>query len=110
LLKVAVLDQGGHLGGEDYQAGDAGDHRRRRRCGRGTSGRCSWSSWLTGSGCPVCWTAGRASPPARARHRTGPVGTDLAVMLADGGDCLSDLAALRDQPEWWAEQVVKLPR
>ena len=24
---------------------------------------------------------------------------DLAVMLADGGDCLSDLAALRDQPE-----------
>jgi hypothetical protein len=24
--------------------------------------------------------------------------TDLAVMLADGGDCLSDLAALRDQP------------
>ena len=23
---------------------------------------------------------------------------DLAVMLADGGDCLSDLAALRDQP------------
>ena len=24
---------------------------------------------------------------------------DLAVMLAHGGDCLSDLAALRDQPE-----------
>ena len=24
---------------------------------------------------------------------------DLAVLLADGGDCLSDLAALRDQPE-----------
>jgi DDE family transposase len=24
---------------------------------------------------------------------------DLAVVLADGGDCLSDLAALRDQPE-----------
>ena len=23
---------------------------------------------------------------------------DLAVMLADGGDCLSDLAVLRDQP------------
>jgi hypothetical protein len=30
-------------------------------------------------------------------------------MLADGWDCLSDLAALRDQPEWWAEQLVKLP-
>ena len=24
---------------------------------------------------------------------------DLVVMLADGGDCLSDLAVLRDQPE-----------
>ena len=24
---------------------------------------------------------------------------DLAVLLADGGDCLSDLAVLRDQPE-----------
>jgi hypothetical protein len=24
---------------------------------------------------------------------------DVAVMLADGGDCLSDLAVLRDQPE-----------
>jgi DDE family transposase len=37
--------------------------------------------------------------PGRARHRAGEVVTDLAVMLADGGDCLSDLAALRDQPE-----------
>ena len=36
--------------------------------------------------------------PGRARHRAGKVVTDLAVMLADGGDCLSDLAALRDQP------------
>ena len=36
--------------------------------------------------------------PGRARHRAGKVLTDLAVMLADGGDCLSDLAALRDQP------------
>jgi hypothetical protein len=29
----------------------------------------------------------------------GAVLRDLAVVLADGGDCLSDLAALRDQPE-----------
>jgi DDE family transposase len=28
---------------------------------------------------------------------------DVAVMLADGGDCLSDLAALRDQPEVFGE-------
>ena len=33
---------------------------------------------------------------------------DLAVMLADGGDCLSDLAALRDQPELFG-QVASTP-
>src|SRR5215213_4321539 len=42
--------------------------------------------------------AGRGQP-SRARHWAGTVVVDLAVMLADGGDCLSDLAALRDQPE-----------
>lgn len=31
------------------------------------------------------------------RHDPGRVVRDLAVMLADGGDCLSDLGALRDQ-------------
>jgi hypothetical protein len=35
----------------------------------------------------------------RRRHLDAAVLRDLAVMLADGGDCLSDLAALRDQPE-----------
>jgi hypothetical protein len=33
------------------------------------------------------------------RHPDAHVLRDVAVMLADGGDCLSDLAALRDQPE-----------
>jgi Transposase DDE domain group 1 len=33
------------------------------------------------------------------RHPEGAVLRDLAVVLADGGDCLSDLAVLRDQPE-----------
>ena len=33
----------------------------------------------------------------RVRHEPGRVARDLAVMLADGGDCLSDLGALRDQ-------------
>jgi hypothetical protein len=33
------------------------------------------------------------------RHPDAAVLRDLAVMLADGGDCLSDLATLRDQPE-----------
>jgi Transposase DDE domain group 1 len=35
----------------------------------------------------------------RRRHADAAVLRDLAVLLADGGDCLSDLAALRDQPE-----------
>jgi Transposase DDE domain group 1 len=36
---------------------------------------------------------------SRRRHPEASVLRDLAVMLADGGDCLSDLAVLRDQPE-----------
>jgi hypothetical protein len=38
-------------------------------------------------------------PGRRCRHPDAAVLRDLAVVLADGGDCLSDLAALRDQPE-----------
>jgi len=33
----------------------------------------------------------------RGKHDPGRVVCDLAVMLADGGDCLSDLRAVRDQ-------------
>ena len=33
----------------------------------------------------------------RGRHDPGRVVRDLAVMLADGGDCLADLRAVRDQ-------------
>ena len=33
----------------------------------------------------------------RGRHDPGRVIRDLAVMLADGGDCLADLRAVRDQ-------------
>jgi len=33
----------------------------------------------------------------RGRHDPGRVICDLAVMLADGGDCLADLGAMRDQ-------------
>jgi hypothetical protein len=39
------------------------------------------------------------APQGRRRHPDAQVLRDLAVMLADGGDCLSDLAVLRDQPE-----------
>jgi hypothetical protein len=38
-------------------------------------------------------------PGGRRRHLDAAVLRDLAVLLADGGDCLSDLAALQDQPE-----------
>ena len=43
-----------------------------------------------------------AMAPTRARrsaHDPGVVLRDLAVMLADGGDCLADMGALRDQPD-----------
>jgi Transposase DDE domain group 1 len=42
---------------------------------------------------------GWRDPGERRRHPDAAVLRDLAVMLADGGDCLSDLAVLRDQPE-----------
>jgi hypothetical protein len=42
---------------------------------------------------------GWRQPGGPRRHPDAVVLRDLAVMLADGGDCLSDLAALRDQPE-----------
>jgi hypothetical protein len=46
----------------------------------------------------LSWRAGRGQT-SRHRHEAGAVLRDLAVMLADGGDCLSDLAVLRDQGE-----------
>jgi DDE family transposase len=44
------------------------------------------------------WRTGQGQT-RRHRHQAGRVLRDLAVLLADGGDCLSDLAVLRDQPE-----------
>ncbi|MGB4594008.1 MAG: transposase, partial [Coriobacteriia bacterium] len=42
--------------------------------------------------------AGALSVHSRAvRHEPGRIVRDLSVMLADGGDCLTDLGALRDQ-------------
>jgi Transposase DDE domain group 1 len=46
----------------------------------------------------LSWRAGRGQT-RRHRHAAGRVLRDVAVLLADGGDCLSDLAVLRDQPE-----------
>jgi hypothetical protein len=50
----------------------------------------------------LSWRAGRGQT-VRHRHDAGVVLRDLAVVLADGGDCLSDLATLRDQPELFGE-------
>jgi hypothetical protein len=39
-----------------------------------------------------------ATVKGRRRHAPGDVLADLAVMLADGGECISDLKVLRNQP------------
>jgi hypothetical protein len=44
----------------------------------------------------------------RSAHDPGQVLRDLAVMLADGGDCVSDLCALRDQAQVFG-QVASIP-
>jgi hypothetical protein len=51
----------------------------------------------------------RANLGVRAgAHDRGQVLRDLVVMLADGGDCVSDLASLRNQPELFG-QVASTP-
>src|SRR6266496_3148225 len=37
----------------------------------------------------------------RRGHDPGRVIRDLAVMLADGGECVSDLGGVRDQEAWF---------
>jgi hypothetical protein len=52
-----------------------------------------------------------AMAPKRQRsstHDHGQVLRDLVVMIADGGDCVSDLCALRDQPQVFG-QVASIP-
>ena len=54
----------------------------------------------------------------RRRHDPGRVVRDLALALADGGDCLADLRALRDQETLfgalvifpWVTATVRAPR
>lgn len=41
--------------------------------------------------------------PQVRQHDPGRVLRDLAVMIADGGDCLGDLSTLRDQPDLFGE-------
>jgi hypothetical protein len=44
----------------------------------------------------------------RRRHDPGRVLVDLAVTLADGGECIADLATLRQQPDLFG-QVASTP-
>jgi hypothetical protein len=44
----------------------------------------------------------------RSRHDPGRVLSDLAVMLADGGEAISDLGVLREQPDLFG-QVASTP-
>ena len=49
---------------------------------------------------------GEAMSPTRQRakgHDPGVVLTQLAVTLVDGGECVSDLRVLRDQPDLFGE-------
>ena len=49
-----------------------------------------------------------ATRERRSAHDPGQVLRDLVVMLADGGDCASDLCALRDQAQVFG-QVASIP-
>src|SRR5438045_530135 len=53
-------------------------------------------------------TALAATKKRRRGHDRGQVLADVAVMIADGGDAISDLAVLRDQPDLFG-QVASTP-
>ena len=62
-----------------------------------------WPTWPSARG----WgrperSAGTAGESTR-RHAPGEVLVDLAVMLADGGECIFDLKTLRGQPGLFGE-------
>ena len=100
MLKVTIPGRGGHLAGAGYQpparfevtrdgTGIAG------HAGAALLGELADRLGLTRA---LSWPADRTQT-SRHRHDAGRVLRDLAVLLADGGDCLSDLAVLRQQPE-----------
>ena len=45
----------------------------------------------------------------RRRHDPGRVLVDLAVTLADGGECIADLATLRQQPDLFSGRWPRPP-
>ena len=104
MLKVASTARGGHLAGAGYQDPCG---LRVTADGTGVVGHVGAALLAEladrlGLTAALGWRADR-SQTRRHRHQAGRVLRGLAVLLADGGDCLSDLAALRDQPELFGE-------
>ena len=98
-MKVAIPSQGGHLGGAGDQAAGRFEVTADGDGLVGHAGAALLVGLANRLGLPgeLDRWAGPGQPD-RARHRAGKVVADLAVMLADGGDWRSDLAALWDQP------------
>jgi Transposase DDE domain group 1 len=97
-----------------YQKGTSMVKRNRRRPGLKVTGGGSGVTNHVGArlladladevGLTEALSAAMAATKQRSRgHDRGEVLTDLVVMLADGGDTISDLAVLRDQPRLFGE-------
>src|SRR5215831_4764277 len=98
LVEGLIIRHGRRLPGADYRSTSEGHGEwRRAGCGRpwrypaaGRPGRCHRlarrAQRRAGAG---------AAAPGWTRSGSGPV--DLAVLLADGGQAIADLAVLRDQ-------------
>jgi hypothetical protein len=74
-----------------------------------TRGAVCWPRWRSAAG--WTWDSRRALAglaKRRRRHDPGRVLVDLAVTLADGGECIADLATLRQQPDLFG-QVASTP-
>ena len=68
-----------------------------------TPARGCWSIWPMPLDCPRRSPALAGRRQRRGGHDPGRVLVDVAVMLADGGEAISDLAVLRDQPGLFGE-------
>src|SRR5262249_55364765 len=67
-------------------------------------GRGCWPIWPRPPGWSRrCRSRWRRCGSAVDRHDPGRVAVDVAVMLADSGEAISDLAVLRDQPELFGQ-------
>jgi hypothetical protein len=99
VVETLIVRTERHFAGAGYN-GSAQDHRHRRWAGRRLACRDAAAGDLAdAAGLPAAF--GEALRPLRERrscHDPGRVLVDVAVMLADGGEAISDLAVLRDQP------------